>query len=273
MMTSKLMPHIKYLLLIASTLLLASCEVSNGDKKLVLIPNPIERKATGDICLDSPAEAYIGKIDCKHAPTSITEIANSKINSIQGGCALEGAILHESTEAFEEFLKNGGNINRCTGYPLRIFGAVASVCRDKPNLAHRFFELIGTTGAFDDGPQTLLLKSTLLRCVEGVKIALAHGAKPNTPDREKSTDGWVDPAVSYLPLETATIYGTRGYPEPMIEIVTLLVAAGASPLTVDAQGDTLLKRAEKDLGGSPHWPQVRAALLGEVQPTKTELAR
>lgn len=233
----------------------------------------MERKATGDICIDSPAEAYIGKIDCKHAPTNIAEIANSKINSIQGGCALEGAILHESTEAFEVFLQNGGNIRRCTGYPLRIFGAVASICRDNPKLAHRFFELIGTTGAFDDGPQTLLLKSTMLRCVEGVKIALAHGAKTNTPNREKSTDGWVDPAVSYLPLETATIYGTRGYPYPMIEIVTLLVAAGASPLAVDAQGDTLLKRAEKNLGGAPYWPQLRAALLGEVQPTKDGVDR
>lgn len=262
-MNSQLRSLIKVLLLAAATLLVASCAVQTGDKPLVLIPNPIEPKRTGQICVDSPVEAYLERIDCKNSSVTTVDMANSKVSSTHGGCALEAAILHERPDVFEEFLSKGGDLRSCTGYPLRIFGAVASVCRDKPDVAHRLFETISKTGAFHDRPQILLYKSAQLRCVEGVRIALAHGAKPNIPAGQKATDDWADPASSLLPLETATIYGTRGYPEPMIEIIRLLIAAGASPLTIDAHGDTLLKRAEKDLGGAPYWPRVKAALLSE----------
>lgn len=245
--------------------LLMACSVSDGGRTLVVLPNPAESKRTGDTCIDAPVEAYIKGFACNGRSPITPQTANARLDVIRGGCALQASMLWEKFEILEEILKEGGDFRRCPGYPSSIYAAVAHMCRDKQSMAHRFFDVLEKNKVYSDNPQILLFHSTLYRCVEGVKIALAYGATPNRPARKNWDDGLLHPMELFLPLESATIAGTRGYADQMVAITKILVAAGASPWETDVHGETIFSRAQKAHISAPYWPRLSAALRAAEQ--------
>lgn len=242
-------------------MLITACSVSDGERRLVVVPNPFEKTRTGDVCIDSPIQAYIDGVTCQNKLIVTRHDANARLDVIRGGCALQYSILNEKLNIFEELLAKGGNLNICPNYPSSIYAAVTHVCRDNITLAHKFFDVIEKQGTYKDYPQVLLWHSTLLRCVEGVKISLKYGATPNQPARKDWDDGLLRPMALYSPLEGAILNGWQGNPEGTVEIANILIDAGAFPWGGDDHGESIFKQAEKRYAGSIYWPQIRAALL------------
>lgn len=240
--------------------LLTACSVSDGGRTLVLVSNPFAKSRTFDACIDSPVQAYMDGLKCKVKFELTSNEANARLGAIRGHCALEYAINIEKIDIFEEFLEKGGKLSRCANYPSGIYASVAHVCRDNAALAHKFFDAIEKQRTYKDYPQVLLWHSTLLKCVEGVEIALGNGASPNQPSRKKWDDGLIGMQL-YSPLEGAMLEGWRGNPEGMIKITNILIDAGASPWVVDLNGKSLFERTESQYFRSPQWQGIRAALL------------
>lgn len=249
------------LILIVACILLTSCSVSDGGRTLVVLSDPFARRVTGDMCIDSPVEAYIGGMHCQQKLSVTAEAANTSLKVIRGGCAMHYAILEEKPGVFEEFLAKGGNLSRCSGYPSAIYGAVTHICRSKPALAHKFFESIQRHGSFKNYPQVLMWHATSAKCVEGVQIALSNGSGVSRPEGKNWDRGSIGPQSVHSPLEQTVLHGWTSNITGMIEITRILVDAGASPLATDADGATILARAEREHGTFSHWKALKAALL------------
>lgn len=242
--------------------LLTSCSISDGGRTLVLMPDPFAKRQTGNMCIDSPVQAYIGGMACQEKLVVTASVANEPLPVIRGGCAMHYAILEGKPAIFEEFLAAGGKPGRCAGYPSSIHGAVSYVCRNNPALGHRFFGILGRYGALKDYPQVLMWHASLNKCVEGVQLALENGAGVTKPQGQDWDKGSIAGRTEHSPLEQALLHGRPGDPVGRVAIAKILVDAGASPWEVDARGVSLFARAEKEYSYDPvHWVELRAVLL------------
>lgn len=249
------------LFLMVAFMFLTSCSVSDGGRILVVLSDPFATRRTGNLCVDSPVEAYISGMHCQEKLSVTAKVANTPLKVIRGGCAMHYAILEEKPDVFEEFLAKGGKLSRCANYPSAIYGSVTHVCRKKPALAHRFFKTIQQYDGFRDYPQVLMWHATLAKCVEGVRIALNNGSGVKKPEGKNWDRGSVGPRSVHSPLEQTILHGWEGNRAGMLEITRMLIEAGASPMESDAQGSSILTRAEREHSTFGHWGELKLALM------------
>ena len=244
------------LFLVFSSSTLNSWPVIEGARILVQTLSPFAKQRTGDVCSDSPVEAYTIGIACPKKFVVKASSGNEPV--LGGGCALQYAISEGRLAAFEEFLAAGADPRRCPGYPFSIYNGITEICKDKPALAHKFFAAIEQNASVKETSNALMWHSTLSKCVEGVLIALKNGASVDKPggDVRKVSAG----LALYSPLEQTLLHGRPDDYANRLAITKILIKAGASPLEVDTEGVSLFARAESAFKNTDQWAELREAL-------------
>jgi hypothetical protein len=168
-------------------------------------------------------------------------------------------------------LEKGANPRQCNNYPFGIYETISYVCGDDPKLAHELFAELDKYGVYRDFPQKLLWPSIVNNCAEGVSRALKHGASATllTVDNYR--------ANASTPLRLAVVVNWPRNPEASLEIVKLLVEAGASPWEVDGEGKSIFQQAETKYADSrgrsadpywsaEYWPKLEKILSDAPSP-------
>lgn len=222
---------------------------------------------TADECKYEPIQAYVKGIPCRDGnnqllPSPINaKTANATLPYTRGGCVLQAAIIEERLQLFKEVLAKGGEPKKCPGYPSDLYRSITGLCRSKPDMAHEFFSLLRDKKTLPDLPQVLMWHSTVDKCVEGVQLALQNGAVPNQPEEKNWDKGLLSPMALRTPLEATIGKGIRkGRESQTLEILKLLMDAGADPMAVDSKGRTLLSRAQEAGSRSTYWPEIKKLL-------------
>lgn len=263
------------ILLSLATIALSACSFSDGERTLVIIPNIFNPPPRGETyaCEDKPVEAYIRGLKCtdkagRALPSPISPFsANDRLPVIRGGCALMGAMWFDRPDVFDELIANNADPKRCNSYPSSLYNAATLACKEHPEYAHRYFEFFEKSAILREYPQVLLYYASLARCVEGVQLALRFGALADAPVKPRWDGGQLLPMELLSPLESSLYKGTvTRSPENdqrQLQIVRLLVEAGANPWAMDSSGKlTIFEAAEASLPKYlATWQNVKVILL------------
>ena len=236
---------------------LVGCSLSDGGRTLTIIPNPFERRLTGDDCVERPIRAYIAGWRCldennRELRSPINRWnANDNKNISRDSCLLQVAMIYSRFDIFQEAISKGADPKRCNYYPASLYGALSYICNGEPDLANKFLMEFERLGVVKDETGLLLNEMLASKCTEGVKIALKYGANPNIKH----------PRRIYTPFQAALINFRASNPESDIQALELLIDNGANTDQEIQNGKKAFEFAREKFSNQDYWPRLEKILL------------
>jgi hypothetical protein len=105
-------------------------------------------RSSGDICIDSPSEAYAAKIG-RCAQSIYPRLVNSPVRSHDGYCALEWALVYDRMDMAQEAISLGADPFKCEKSGLPFFRAFTELGQKYgASRQHDYIQLLKTSNVF-----------------------------------------------------------------------------------------------------------------------------